>query len=76
MGGALTYARKRSQLLYAAQESGREITPELRAEIDDLALSYTAAGAAAEAASDRLDLIAEHAEAGADRADRQVSPAS
>ncbi|WP_017930021.1 hypothetical protein [Limimaricola hongkongensis] len=67
VGDAMEYARKRAELLYAAQASGKEITPELRAEIDQLALGYTQAGKAAEDAADRLDLIQQHAERGADK---------
>lgn len=67
VGEAMEYARKRAELLYAAQASGKEITPELKAEIDQLALGYTQAGQAAEDAADRLDLIQQHAERGADK---------
>lgn len=67
VGEAMEYARKRAELLYAAQESGREITPELRAEIDQLALTYSTAGQEAEDAAARLELIEMHAERGADR---------
>ncbi|PYE80812.1 hypothetical protein [Pseudoroseicyclus aestuarii] len=66
VGDALAYARKRAELLYAAQASGQEITPALRAEIDALAESYSSAGDAADAAADRLDRINENAQRGAD----------
>lgn len=66
VGDAMEYARKRAELLYAAQRDGRELTPELRSEIDALALSYTAAGQAAEDAADRLDLIKANSERGAE----------
>lgn len=67
MGDAVEYARKRAELLVAAQKEGREITPELRAEIDQLALSYTRAGQDAETAADKLEAIEDQAERGADR---------
>jgi len=66
VGDALEYARKKADLLYAAQEDGREITPELRAEIDALALAYVNAGESADEAADRLDRVAENAERGAE----------
>ncbi len=66
-GDALEYARKRAELLYAAQEAGRAITPELAAEIDNLAISYATAGEAADSAADNLQKMADHAELGADR---------
>ncbi|EYD73608.1 Methyl-accepting chemotaxis protein [Rubellimicrobium mesophilum DSM 19309] len=67
VGDAMDYARKRAELLYEAQQSGQEITPEVRAAIDRLALSYTTAGQAAEDAADRLRLIEDNAKRGADR---------
>lgn len=67
VGDAMEYARKRAELLYAAQESGQEITPELRAEIDELALSYANAGDAADEAAERLQKVEDNAKRGADR---------
>ncbi|WOI55123.1 hypothetical protein [Palleronia sp. LCG004] len=67
VGDALEYARKRAELLYEAQASGKAITPSLTAEIDALALSYTEAGMRAESAADKLRLIEENALRGADR---------
>lgn len=66
-GDAVEYARHRAELLYAAQSEGRTITTELMGEIDNLALAYTRAGQEAETAADRLRLIEENAERGAER---------
>ncbi|WP_320176705.1 hypothetical protein [Roseovarius pacificus] len=65
-GDALDYARKKAELLYEAQEAGKELTPELRSEIDTLAQSYARAGNAASDAADRLSDVAENAATGAD----------
>lgn len=66
LGDAMEYARKKADLLSAAQAEGREITPALAAEIDDLALAYMAAGLEAEQAADRIDRIKEASERGMD----------
>lgn len=63
----MDYARKKAELLYEAQKAGKEITPELEAEIDQLAESYATAGASAEEAADKIDAIRDNAERGADR---------
>ncbi|EPX85388.1 hypothetical protein [Salipiger mucosus] len=65
-GDAVDYARKKAELLYEAQAAGKEVTPELRAEIDELAQAYARAGQAADDASDKLDRIEENTERGAD----------
>ncbi|WP_299648560.1 hypothetical protein [uncultured Jannaschia sp.] len=65
VGDALEYARKKAELLKAAQEQGTKITPQLEAEIDKLAESYARAGDAAEQAADDLQRVEERAEAGA-----------
>lgn len=65
VGDALEYARRRAELLYAAQADGRTITPALRAEIDQLAMSYVVAGDEAERAADRLSAMEENAKRGA-----------
>lgn len=65
-GNALGYARKRAELLHAAQQAGREITPQLQAEIDALAAAYVSAGDAADDAADKLQEIEDSAERGAD----------
>ena len=66
LGDAFDYARKRAELLHAAQQDGRAITPALTAEVDQLARAYVAAGMEAEAAEDRMDRVAQAAERGAD----------
>ena len=63
-GDALEYARTRAELLRAAQEAGKAITPELTAEIDRLAQSYVTAGLEAEAAAERMQQIQEQSERG------------
>ncbi|MDU9005742.1 phage tail tape measure protein [Sedimentitalea todarodis] len=65
-GNALDYARKRAELLHAAQQAGKEITPQLQAEIDALAAAYVSAGDAADDAADKLQEIEDSAERGAD----------
>lgn len=55
--GAIEIARKEAELLHAAQQAGKQITPALRAEIRALAKDYTGAAQAAgqtEQAHDRL----------------------
>lgn len=63
-GNALEFARTRAQLLHAAQQAGKQITPELAAEIDQLAESYMTAGLEAEAAADRMRRIEEQSARG------------
>lgn len=65
-GDAVDYARKKAELLYEAQAACKELTPEMRAEIDELALAYTRAGQAADDAADKIDKIKENTERGAD----------
>ncbi|NDV52160.1 hypothetical protein [Salipiger sp. PrR003] len=67
MGTAVEYARKKAELLYDAQSAGLNLTPELRAQIEELASGYATAGSAAEAAADRLREVQQSAELGADR---------
>jgi hypothetical protein len=56
-GFALEKARAAQDLLAAAQQAGKDITPELRAEIDQLATSYAQATAdAAELAESQEDI--------------------
>jgi len=66
LGDAMEYARKKAELLAAAKREGKEITPELAAEIDNLALAYMTAGLNAEEAADRIDNIREASERGKD----------
>lgn len=63
---SIEYARKKAELLVAAQREGREITPALRAEIDALAQSYAAAAQATDLINTRIELMQDHAQAGAD----------
>ncbi|WP_127113060.1 phage tail tape measure protein [Shimia sediminis] len=65
-GQSLEYARKRAELLLAAQKAGKEITPELQAEIDALAEAYVNAGDAADDAANKLEQMEDAAERGAD----------
>lgn len=65
-GDAVQYARRYAELLTAAQEDGRDVTPELRAEIDQLAAAYVAAGEGAEAAREKLEAVRESAKRGED----------
>ncbi len=63
-GDALEYARTRAELLHAAQQAGKVITPELSAEIDRLAQGYVTAGLNAEQAAERLEKIKDQSERG------------
>ena len=62
MAEAVDFARKKAELLNAAQQDGREVTPELTAEIDALAEAYARAGKEAEEVEDRLKKMEESAE--------------
>ncbi|MGZ9812034.1 phage tail tape measure protein [Pseudoroseicyclus sp. H15] len=66
LGDAMDYARKKAELLTAAQEDGRELTPELRAEIDALARAYIDVASEVDTATDALDRMRDNAETGAD----------
>lgn len=63
-GDVMAYAGEKARLLTAAQEDGRQITPELEAQIDALARSYAEAGRSAEDAADRLKKVQEAGKAG------------
>lgn len=65
-GDALEYARKRAELLHAAQKAGKTITPELAAEIDQLAQAYATAGLKAEEAAEKMQEIEAATERGKD----------
>lgn len=65
-GNSLEFARTKAELLVAAQEAGKSLTPELVAEIDKLAASYTRAGEEAEAAGAKMEASAQAGQAGAD----------
>ncbi|MHA7870582.1 MAG: phage tail tape measure protein [Salipiger thiooxidans] len=66
LGDAMEYARKRAELLFAAQQSGLEITPELTAQIDEQAMAWMRASLEADAHADRLEQLQDRAERGAD----------
>ncbi len=55
--GAIEQARREAELLLAAQNSGREITPELRVEIESMAGIYQTAARAAEDAAQKIEDI-------------------
>ncbi|MBT0777927.1 phage tail tape measure protein [Paracoccus sp. pheM1] len=65
-GDAMAYATEKARLLAAAQQAGRQITPELEAEIDALAAGYARAGQAAEDAADKMEQIRGASERGRD----------
>lgn len=54
---SIEMARREAELLHAAQQQGREITPALRAEIRQLAQDYATAADAAAQAEDGLDQL-------------------
>lgn len=56
-GYAVEYARTRQELMNAAIEAGRNITPELSAEIDRLAEAYAKGGVAAEQLAESQEKI-------------------
>ncbi|WP_444665745.1 phage tail tape measure protein [Cereibacter changlensis] len=61
----LEYARQRAELLTAAQREGKAITPQLEAEIDQLAGAYVTAGDSAEQAAERIKNIEDAGKRGA-----------
>ena len=65
-GEAMDFARVKADLMARAMEQGREITPELEAQIDALAEAYVRAGTAAEEAADRLQEMQDRSERGAE----------
>ncbi|KRW96249.1 hypothetical protein [Paracoccus sp. MKU1] len=54
LGDATEYAAAKARLLVAAQEAGKQITPELEAQIDQLARGYVNAGQKAEQAAQQV----------------------
>lgn len=64
MGDAMEFARTKAELLTAAQQAGKEITPQLEAEIDSLAEAYMTAGLAAEEAAEKMRQIEEQSQRG------------
>lgn len=63
---AIEYARTRAELLNAAQQDGREITPDLLAQVDQLAQAHVRAGNAAKKAADDLQAVQKRGEKGAE----------
>jgi hypothetical protein len=63
---AVEFARRRAELLLAAQRQGLELTPALRAEVDQLAEAYVLAADATEQARDRLQEMRDDANRGID----------
>ncbi|RWO61117.1 hypothetical protein [Mesorhizobium sp.] len=61
-GAALTIARTKQDLLNAAQEAGRAITPELAATIDRIASAYGSASVEAQKLADDQDQVREAAQ--------------
>lgn len=65
-GGSLDYARKRAELLIAAQKAGIDLTPDQIAGLEELARTYAASGAAAADAALRMQDADRAAERGRD----------
>ena len=64
--GMMEYARKKAELLMAAQKQGLAITPELTAQIEEQARAYATAGLEAEAAAEKIEKIKQASEKGKD----------
>lgn len=64
-GDAADHARKRAELLTAAQQAGVEVTPEVASAIEEIARRYAEAGYSAEEAQEALDRVKDRAETGA-----------
>lgn len=62
---AVEFARKKAELLAAAQRDGRAVTPELSAEVDRLAQSYVEAGNRAEQAAKQMEKVEKRGQEGA-----------
>ncbi|MGA0617414.1 phage tail tape measure protein [Paracoccus sp. KR1-242] len=65
-GDTMAYASEKARLLASAQEEGLTITPELEAQIDQLAQAYAKAGQNADDAAERLKKVQEAGKAGAE----------
>jgi hypothetical protein len=63
---AIEVARTKADLLNAAQRDGRAITPELTAQIDQLAQAHLAAGNAAASAADGMQKVEDQGKKGAE----------
>ncbi|MBB5723199.1 hypothetical protein FHS72_002836 [Loktanella ponticola] len=64
-GDAMEFAQAKADLLMAAHRSGLALTPELEAQITDLAAAQTRAGVAADQAADRIRAIQDAGREGA-----------
>ncbi|MBL4918968.1 phage tail tape measure protein [Szabonella alba] len=64
-GDAVEYARRRAELMHAAMKQGKQITPELTAEIEALAMGYDSAAMAAQNAAEQMQKVQDNAERGA-----------
>lgn len=65
MGDAMGFAETKARLLTAAQEAGKQLTPALEAQIDQLARSYISAGEKAEEAAQKVQEADSKTEKGA-----------
>ena len=63
---AMDFARTKAELLVAAQQAGKTITPELESQIDGLAEAYSRAGRSAEDAAARMREVEERGQRGAE----------
>ena len=68
MGQALEFARKKAELLSKATEEGKDITPQLRAEIDALAQAYVDAQSKVDGLVDAIERQTDATQAGIDEA--------
>lgn len=59
VGDAMEYAAKKAELLYEAQQAGVELTPEMIAQIEDLAAQYVNASSGVDAIRERLETAQE-----------------
>lgn len=64
-GDAMEFAKTKAELLNAALEAGKTITPELEAQIDQAAQAYVTAGMAADDAANKLKRIEDASKHGA-----------
>ncbi|MFD1809276.1 hypothetical protein ACFSHQ_17975 [Gemmobacter lanyuensis] len=65
-GDAADYAKKKAELLIAAQKEGKAVTPELSAEIEKQAAAYAEAAQRAEDARDKISAMQQQAARGRD----------
>ncbi|KGJ01680.1 hypothetical protein IT40_27025 [Paracoccus versutus] len=65
-GAAVDFAAQKARLLHAAQQAGKQITPALTAEVDQLAQAYVTAGHSADQAAEKLRQIEDAGQKGAE----------